>query len=121
MPDQLRQIHGVPVYVCAPDGALIGGERDAVDLLGDMAAGRAEMIAIPVERLVPDFFRLRTGIAGAVVQKFVGYHTKVAIVGDVSAYAVESGPLRDWIRESNNGRDLWFTADLAELEKRLGG
>lgn len=119
MPDQTRQVGGIPVYVCEADGPPITGERDAVDLLGNMAIDRPDWIAIPVERLVPDFFVLRTGIAGAVVGKLVNYHIKVAIVGDISAYAAQSGPLRDWVRESNNGRDLWFVADLAELEKRL--
>ena len=47
-------------------------------------------------RLSPDFLRLSTGLAGDVLQKFVNYGLRVAIVGDVSAAAASrtkySGP-----------------------------
>jgi len=31
-----------------------------------------------------DFFDLSTGLAGEILQKFVNYHVKIAIVGDFS-------------------------------------
>lgn len=70
---------------------------------------------IPVARLSPDFFRLGTGLAGALLQKFTNYHLRVAIVGDISAYTDKSAPLRDFVRESNRRGQVRFLASEAEL------
>lgn len=71
------------------------------------------------ERLSDDFFVLRTGLAGAITQKFVNYHQRLAVVGDLSAKLAESNALRSWVEESNRGRHLWFVATLQELNDRL--
>ena len=76
-------------------------------------------MAIPAARLSPDFLRLSTGLAGEVLQKFVNYGLRVAIVGDVSAAAAASAPLRDFIGESNRGGHVWFVPDLAALEAKI--
>ncbi len=77
------------------------------------------MIAIPRTRLTADFFRLRTRLAGEILQKLTNYRFKVAIVGDVSAEIAASDALRDFVRECNRGGQVWFVEDLAELERRL--
>jgi hypothetical protein len=53
-----------------------------------------------------DFFNLKTRLAGDVLQKFINYHTKIAIVGDFSVYSSKS--LKDFIYESNKGKDIFF-------------
>jgi hypothetical protein len=105
------------LYLCSAEGKKLRSARDATDLIGD--ASGAEMIVIPVERLDPDFFRLRTGVAGEMTQKWVMYGKRVAIVGDVSAHVNESKSFHDFVYEANRGRDLWFLADRAELDNRL--
>lgn len=47
------------------------------------------------------------------------YHLRVAIVGDISPYVAESTALRDFVRESNRGDQIWFVADSEELGRRL--
>ena len=74
---------------------------------------------VPVARLAPEFFVLTSGVAGAVVQKFVNYRVRLAVVGDVSGFVAESTALRDFVREANRGRQTWFVADEAELAGRL--
>ncbi|MFI9155349.1 DUF4180 domain-containing protein [Streptomyces sp. NPDC053367] len=64
-------------------------------------------------------FRLRTGVAGAMVQKFVTYRVRLAVVGDVSRQAAESGALRDFLRETNEGGHLWFVPGYDELGEKL--
>ena len=81
----------------------------------DAFATGADLVVIPVARLSPDFFRLASGLAGAILQKFTNYQLRVAIVGDISAYAENSAPLRDFVRESNRRGDVRFLASLAEL------
>lgn len=65
-----------------------------------------EALILPKEALPEEFFILSTGLAGEVLQKFVNYHIKLAIVGDFSRYT--SKPLRDFIRESNCGSRVFL-------------
>jgi hypothetical protein len=74
-------------------------DRDGVDLIAE--AQGADLIAIPVERLDPDFFQLRTGVAGQILQKFATYGRRVAIVGDISRQVEESRALHDFVAEAN--------------------
>ena len=99
-------------------GAQIG-RAGASDLVGEALGADATVVAVPVERLDPDFFRLSTGVAGEIAQKLVNYRLRLAIVGDIAAHLERSAPLRDWVRESNRGRELMFLEDWAEMEARL--
>jgi hypothetical protein len=119
MSDVIVTISGVPVLQCAAAGPVLDGDRAAGDLVG-AALGRAEVVAVPVVRFAPDFFSLRTGIAGEVVQKFVTYRLRLAVVGDIDAHLAASTALRDFVCEANRGGQTWFVADDAELAARLG-
>jgi hypothetical protein len=115
----LRELAGVRILLVDPEGPPMVSERDVVDLIGDAMVWDAAVVAIPVVRLPPAFLDLSTRFAGEVLQKFVNYQRRVAIVGDVAAGVAASDALRDFVRESNRGRHVWFVADLAELEARL--
>src|SRR5580693_3996373 len=110
-------VHGLSVFACPPDGPKLRSDRDAVDLIGE-ASGFA-VILIPAERLDPDFFRLRTGVAGAFLQKFVTYGRRVAILGDISRYMEESSAWRDFVVEANRGDHVWFVRTIEDLEMRI--
>jgi hypothetical protein len=103
------------VLTLPADGPVIASEADAIDVLGDAFGHGADLVAVPVERLDPEFFRLRSGLAGAITQKFAQYGVRLAVVGDVSRWTAEPGPVADWVRESNEGRHLRFVGDVAEL------
>lgn len=115
----MTEMHGVAVYSCDPDGPVIADERAVLDVIGDAYGQGAELVAIPVSRLSADFFVLRTRVAGEIVQKFVNYRLRLAIVGDVSEHVAGSDALRDFVYEANRGRQLWFVADADELTRRL--
>ena len=121
MSGEPRTLAGVTVYVCAPDGPKLDGERAANDIIGDSYACNPTVVAIPVERLSPEFLTLSTRIAGNVIQKFVNYGVAIAFMGDISEAMAASNALRDFVRESNRGRHVWFVADMAELEAKLAG
>ena len=118
MADVVMDRRGVPVLVCGDDGAPIASTQDALDLIGAAFSG-ADLVAIPASRLDERFFALRTGLAGEIMQKFVNYRLRLAIVGDISAHVAASTALRDLVVESNRGTQVWFVADLAELDRRL--
>lgn len=69
-------------------------------------------IALNKDAIVENFFILSKGLAGEILQKFVNYQTKFAIYGDYSKYT--SKPLKDFIYESNNGKDIFFAKNEDE-------
>ena len=118
MTEVVSSVAGRRVLWCSPDGPVLDGDRAAADLVG-AALGRADVVAVPVARVAPAFFTLRSGVAGAVVQKFVTYRLRLAVVGDISASVARSTALRDFVREANRGSQTWFVATEAELVARL--
>ena len=68
-----------------------------------------DRIAIHKSSVAEDFFVLPTGMAGEILQKFVNYHTKLAIIGAYSHYT--SKALQDFIYESNEGSHIFFVAN----------
>lgn len=119
--DEIRQIGGRGVLVCDPEGAVLGSEAAAVDLIGSTWGLDVDWVAVPVERLSPDFLTLRTGVAGGAIQKFVTYGLRLAIVGDIGDAVAGSSALADFVRESNGGDRVWFVPDLDALSARLEG
>ena len=69
-------------------------------------------IALNKSAIVEEFFILSKGLAGEILQKFINYQTKFAIYGDYSKYT--SKPLKDFIYESNNGKDIFFVENEIE-------
>ncbi|MFC0007597.1 DUF4180 domain-containing protein [Micromonospora siamensis] len=120
MPDEMREIAGTPVLVCDPAGPPLATEADALDLIGAAFAG-AEVVVVPAGRLDPTFFSLGTRFAGDVMQKFVNYRLRLAVVGDISAHLAASSALRALVHESNRAGHVWFVTDLDALADRLRG
>jgi hypothetical protein len=118
-PEGLVELHGVSTMIIPSDGPPLAGEPDLTDLIGQAMFDGAELVVIPTDRLADEFFSLRTGVAGGIVQKFVNYRLRLAIVGDISAHVAASTALRDFVIEANRGRQLWFTPTFADLEARL--
>ena len=114
-----RELAGQRVYVCPAEGPSLAEDRNLSDLVGELFGSGARVVAIPLQRLGPEFLRLASGVAGQVLQKLVNYRFQVAILGDLSAAEAASAPLRDFVRESNRGTTVWFVPDLAALEARL--
>jgi hypothetical protein len=119
MSDTQTTIHGMQVLVCAPGGEKLKSERDALDLIGEARQQGASLILVPLERLNDDFFQLKTGLAGQIIQKFVTYRLRLVILGDISGYVAQSRALRDFVYESNRGTQVWFLTNLQELNQRL--
>lgn len=119
MTDVLRDIHGTPVFLCAAEGKKLHSERDATDLIGAALHSGAVWVAVPADRFDSDFFRLRTRVAGEIIQKFINYRLRIAIVGDISRHTAISTALQDFLRESNRGTHIWFVPNMDVLSERL--
>jgi hypothetical protein len=119
MSSQFLELGRIRVFGVSATGPELRTGNDAVDLMSAASEQRAEIIAIPVERLGDDFFELRTRVAGELVQKFAMYGRRVAIVGDISQRTAASKSLAAFVAESNRGQDLWFVDSLEDLGRRL--
>ena len=100
------------------ENEVIADADSALDLLmsAKYEAG-AECIVVDKKQIAEDFFVLSTGLAGEILQKYINYGGKLAIYGDFSHYT--SKPLKDFIRESNKGKDFFFAATKDEAVKKL--
>jgi hypothetical protein len=119
MADLITEIHGVKTLVCTADGPVISTEQHAVDLIADAHGRDAALVVLPVERLAPEFFQLRTGVAGAVAGKFATYRMRLAVLGDVSGHLARSETFASFVGETNRGSQLWFLPGRDELAARL--
>ena len=64
-----------------------------------------------------DFFNLKTRLAGEILQKFINYQIKIAIVGDFSVYTSKS--LKDFIYESNKGKNIFFLSNEKQAVEKF--
>jgi len=121
MSGTVTEIAGVRAWLADAEGPPIADDRAASDILGETFGQGVRLVVIPTSRLTPAFLDLKTRLAGELLQKFVNYDRQVVILGDVSEAVAGSNPLRDFVRESNRGRTVWFMPDLAALEAKLRG
>lgn len=106
------------IAVVSSDEMIIVDTQSALDLVMTVNYETgANKIIIDKKSVGEDFFILSKGIAGEILQKFINYHVKVAIYGDFSHYT--SKPLKDFIYESNHGKDFFFVATKEEAIQRL--
>lgn len=91
--------------------------QDFLDMMGNSNYQNSNKMVIYQHQLHPDFFELKTKMAGEILQKFSTYNQKLAIAGDFSA--IESKSLRDFIRESNRIGRILFVGSLDEALKKL--
>lgn len=89
---------------CATKEASIHNEQSALDLIGACFENETNLILIHMDALSDDFFKLRTGLAGSILQKFVNYNIKIAVV--ITDTDKVKGKFKDLLVESNNGNDF---------------
>ncbi|MCQ1531336.1 DUF4180 domain-containing protein [Lutispora saccharofermentans] len=106
------------IAVISSSEILITDVQSALDLIATVnyETGCDRMI-LNKAALCEDFFQLRTKLAGEILQKFINYHMKIAIVGDFSGYTSKS--LKDFIYESNKGNDIFFLPGEKEAVEKL--
>lgn len=110
--------NNMDIAVVSSDEILITDVQSALDFIATVQyQSDCNRILLQKSSLCEDFFNLRTGVAGEILQKFVNYDVKLAIVGDFSVYSSKS--LRDFIYESNHGKDLFFLGNDKEAIQKL--
>lgn len=95
-----------------PGSVFIETAEQGTDLLGTIYYSGFDKVVLHASCLTADFFNLKTGVAGEILQKFSTYRVRLVIVGNFSQYTSKS--IRDFIYESNNGRQVNFLNSVEE-------
>ncbi|WP_308753811.1 DUF4180 domain-containing protein [uncultured Anaerotruncus sp.] len=107
--------------VCAiieSDAMVITDAQSALDLLMQAKYDADTKNIVIDKRLIKEeFFILSTGLAGEILQKYINYGGRIAVYGDYSHYT--SKPLKDFIYESNHGKDVFFVSTKEEAVEML--
>jgi Domain of unknown function (DUF4180) len=107
-----HQINKVNIAEVISEDIMIANFQDGLDLLGDLFFQGFDKIILREKNITSDFFDLKTGIAGEILQKFSNYHVSLAIIGDFSKY--QSKSIKDFIYESNKLGHINFVATITE-------
>lgn len=100
------------------DKLIITDVQSSLDLVATITYETGcNCIVLNKAAITEDFFKLSTRLAGEILQKFINYHVKFAIIGDFSTYSSKS--LKDFIYESNNGKDVFFVSTEDEAIEKL--
>ena len=112
------KINDMEIAIVNSDKVCISDGQTALDFMMSVNYETGcHSIVINKDAIAEDFFILSTQIAGEILQKFINYHFKLAIVGDFSRYT--SKPLKDFIFESNKGKDIFFVSSENEAVEKL--
>lgn len=95
----------------------IGTEQDALDLIAACGESNTNLLLLHAEAFAADFFKLKTGVAGMILQKFVNYHVRTAIIlpGDLKI----TGKFKELLAESNKRNDFRVFNTALEAENWL--
>ncbi|SET20853.1 DUF4180 domain-containing protein [Paenibacillus sp. NFR01] len=106
------------VAVVESETLVLRDVQDALDLMATVTYNHdCNKLLLHQENIVEEFFDLKTRIAGEILQKYVNYGFKLAIVGDYSRY--DSKALKDFIYECNNGKQIFFLNSREEALQAL--
>lgn len=117
---QLEKIekNGIACAVVNSNEIVITDAQSALDVLMSAKCDiGTKNIVVDKKLITEDFFILSKGLAGEILQKYVNYGGRIAIYGDYSHYT--SKPLKDFIYESNKGKDVFFVATRDEAVEML--
>ncbi|MED1411152.1 MULTISPECIES: DUF4180 domain-containing protein [Bacillus] len=111
-------IGGINIAVIRNDTLVISDVQSALDLMATVQYEvDAKRIIIHKSLISESFFDLKTRLAGDILQKFINYRVKIAIVGDFSFYTSKS--LKDFIYECNKGNDIFYLATEQQAIEKL--
>lgn len=111
------KMDGINIAEIQSEDIEIKDVRDALDLMANCDYRGARKIIMDEKNIDPEFFSLKSGIAGQIIQKFVNYKVNLAIVGDFSKYPSDS--FQAFIYECNKTRNIIFADTMHDAIRLL--
>ena len=92
--------------------------KNTQDFLDIIANSPSRNVILHKENIIPEFFDLKTKIAGDILQKASNYRIRIGIVGELKN--IKSKSLRDFIYESNKTKEILFKENIEEILEIFG-
>lgn len=114
---ETHKINNTQIAEVISDDVIIQNAEDGLDLLGNLYYQGFDKVILHEKTITTDFFDLKNGIAGEILQKFSNYRIRLAIVGDFGQYTGKS--IKDFIFESNKTGHINFVNSISEALSKL--
>lgn len=95
----------------------LGSEQDALDLIGLCMEKDIGLLMLHGEALSDDFFKLRTGVAGKMIQKWINYRVKTAAV--IPGELARQGRFKEMAAETNGSNAFRIFEDKHDAQEWL--
>lgn len=114
---ETHSLNNIKIAEVIAEGIVIHTAEDGLELLGNLYYQGFDKLLLHEKNLNANFFDLKTGIAGEILQKFSNYRMGLAIVGDFSKYTGKA--IRDFMFESNKTGHVYFVTSSSEALVKL--
>ena len=114
---KLHEPEGQAIAEVLAEQLIIHSTDAGLNLVGDLYFRGHDKVILHKKNISSEFFDLKTGVAGEILQKFSNYRVRLAIVGDFSN--IPSLSLRDFIFESNKRGYVNFVGTVEEALRKL--
>lgn len=112
-------VNGIQAAELISEDLLIADVASGAQLLVDLYYQHFDIIIFHEKNISPDFFELRSGMAGELLQKASNSGLRLAFIGRFENYSSKS--LQDFIRESNRYGKILFVSSVEEAIRRFEG
>lgn len=109
--------NGGKKYIDALGQACLCCQQDALDLVAACGENCIDSLLLHEGNLTPAFFNLKTGLAGEILQKFINYSIKVALVLDLQQ--VGEGRFKEMLIDNGRSRHFRVFSERNEAEQWL--
>ncbi|HCQ90384.1 MAG TPA: DUF4180 domain-containing protein [Clostridium sp.] len=95
----------------------ISSEQDVLDIIGSCMEHSCNYVMLHGEVFSEDFFNLRTGLAGTMLQKLINYNIRAAAI--IANEEKIKGRFGEMVFEANKGNDFRVFKNVTEAENWL--
>jgi len=106
----IHSINGNTIAEIIDDGIILKNVQDFLDIAANI---QSRTLLFYKENIVPEFFDLKTKIAGDILQKASNYRIRIGIIGNFEN--IKSKSLNDFIYESNKTGEVLFKVSIEEV------
>lgn len=114
---QIREIENKKYIELLSTTKPLSTENDALDLIALCWEHESNALLIHYSTLSEDFFKLKTKVAGNIIQKFINYGIKAATI--VPLETIQKGRFKEMAMETNKGNHFRLYESKEEAEKWL--
>jgi DNA-binding PadR family transcriptional regulator len=114
---QIREIENKKYIELISTTENLSTENDALDLIALCWEHDTHSLMIHYAALSEDFFRLKTKVAGNIIQKFTNYGVKAAVI--IPQETIQKGRFKEMVTETNKNNHFRMYENKEEAERWL--